>query len=211
MQWFDRVLICALIVTIIFATAVLIVHVRKGSSPEIVISGVGSASSGIESVSKPLKIKVHVKGAVRKPGVYEFAAGERVEDAIRKAGGGLPTADIEAINLAAFLKDGDEVFVPDRRARALEVFSEAMSLTQRSSSSSRHKAKTQKMPVGRVAINTATVEQLESLPGVGPALAQRIVEYRRRNGPFKSVEELLNVKGIGEKKLEALRPYVKLW
>ncbi|MFA4030101.1 MAG: hypothetical protein GDYSWBUE_001511 [Candidatus Fervidibacterota bacterium] len=205
MQWFDRVLIALFTSAIAVAVVALMIQGKRPSAPEVIITGVGGTSIGVKSVGEPPKLKVHVKGAVRKPGVYEFIFGERVEDAIKKAGGSLPTADLDAINLAAFLKDGDEVFVPDRRTRALEAFSEA------SSRHSTRATKTTKAPIGKIAINTATAEQLESLPGIGPALAQRIVEYRRQHGPFKSVDELLNVKGIGQKKLEALRPYVKLW
>lgn len=208
MQWFDRVLIMALILAIIFATATWIIQLRNTTTSEVAIIGTTDTVSGVKSSGEP-KLKVHVKGAVKKPGVYEFAIGERVEDAIKKAGGSLPTADLDAINLAAFLKDGDEVYVPDRRTRALEAFNEASRATQLGTATSRTKAK--RVVTGKVAINTATAEQLESLPGIGPALAQRIIEHRRQHGPFKSVDELLNVKGIGQKKLEALRPYVKLW
>lgn len=206
MQWFDRILILALILTIAVTTVVWLLRVSRESLSEVSITGTTVFSTkGIQLA----KIKVHVKGAVRKPGVYEFNVGQRVEDAIKKAGGELPTADLEALNLAAFLKDGDEVFVPDKRVRALESFSEAMDISQKPSPSSRSKVR--HMPTGKIPINTAAAEQLENLPGIGPALAHRIVEYRKKNGPFKSIDELLNVKGIGQKKLEALRPYVRLW
>lgn len=211
MQWLDRVLIVALILVIAFATVAWIIQFRSASNSEVTVIGMTDKASGIKGSGKPPKIKVHVKGAVKKPGVYEFNFGERVEDAIKKAGGSLPTADLDAINLAAFLKDGEEVYVPDRRLRALEAFNEASRAAQLGVAASCSSTKAKRIMAGKVAINTATAEQLESLPGVGPALAQRIIEYRRQHGPFKSVDELLNVKGIGQKKLEALRPYVKLW
>jgi len=205
MQWYDRVLIAALIVVVFFSTVVYLTLMKKETAPSVMVIGTTETHGAMQLP----KIKVHVKGAVRKPGVYEFNVGARVEDAVKRAEA-LPKADVHALNLAAFLKDGDEVFVPDRGSRALEAFEEALSIG--STKSTPTYSRRQKQPLtGKVAINRATAEQLEGLPGIGPDLAKRIVEYRQAHGPFKSIDELLNVRGIGKKKLEALRPYVKLW
>ena len=157
---------------------------------------------------KPAIIKAHVKGAVKYPGVYEFPTGVRVDDAVRKAQP-LPSADINALNLAAFLKDGEEIFVPDKREQSLGVFAEALNNSNLSKASAQV---AQPLNAGvKIPINRATAKQLEALPGVGPKLASRIIEYRRRHGHFSSVDDLLKVKGIGPKKLDKIRPYIKLW
>lgn len=157
---------------------------------------------------KPAAIKVHIKGAVKYPGVYEFPTGARVDDAVKKAQP-LPSADINALNLAAFLKDGEEVFVPDKRSQSLDVFAEALNASDSTSAS------TQVAPRAnagmKIPINRATAKQLEALPGIGPKLASRIIEYRRKHGSFSSIDDLLKVRGVGPKKLEQIRPYIKLW
>jgi len=131
-------------------------------------------------------ITVHVAGAVRSPGVVEVAADGRVGDAIAAAGGALPDADLARVNLAAPLGDGQQVLVPTTSAAATGAVADD----------------------GRVRINLAGIDELETLPGVGPVLAQRIVAYREEHGPFTVVEDLLDVSGIGEAKLAALREVV---
>jgi len=130
-------------------------------------------------------ITVHVAGAVRSPGVVQVAADCRVGDALAAAGGVLPEADLARVNLAAPLADGQQVLVPAISAEGDAVAGD-----------------------GRVHLNVAGAEELESLPGVGPVLAERIVAYREEHGPFTAVEDLLEVPGIGEAKLAALREAV---
>ncbi len=155
--------------------------------------------------TSPPHLKVHVKGAVQKPGVYTFPFGSRVEEAVKKA---LPRsdADLNALNLAAFLEDGQELFVPSVKAPLRTPLSLVPS-TPVLSSSPQIRQNTPQPPVVR--LNTATESDLVRLPGIGPSLARRILEYRRQKGGFKSVDELLEVKGIGPKKLEQIRPYVR--
>jgi competence protein ComEA len=131
-------------------------------------------------------ITVHVAGAVRLPGVVEVAADSRVGNAIAAAGGALPQADLTRVNLAAPLSDGQQLLVPATSAEGMVAAAEE----------------------GKVRINVAGAEELASLPGVGPVLAARIVAYREENGPFAVVEDLLDVPGIGEAKLAALREAV---
>jgi len=132
-------------------------------------------------------ITVHVSGAVQSPGVVRVAAGARVGEAIAAAGGALPEADLGRVNLAAPLADGQQLSVPGVSAGG-EVAAVAGD--------------------GRVRLNLAGAEELETLPGVGPVLAERIVAYRDEHGPFAVVEDLLDVPGIGEGKLAALRDAV---
>ncbi len=145
----------------------------------------------------PARILVHVAGAVARPGVYELPPGSRVHDALEAAGGALPQAQLEALNLAQPLQDGQRLWVPRR--------GEPSPTPQPSPSPP---SPTTPGPSLRLNLNTATAEELEALPGIGPVLARRIVAYREQNGPFRSVDELLNVKGIGPAVLEKLRPYV---
>lgn len=142
------------------------------------------------------KIFVHVGGAVQRPGLYSLTDGSRIDDAVRAAGGVLEDADLDALNLAARVKDGDKVLVPSR------------SDTAAASGGPGPPGAAPNTQGGLVNLNTATVADLETLPGIGPALAQRIIDFRERNGGFRTVEDLLEVPGIGAKKFEELREHV---
>ena len=139
---------------------------------------------------------VHVAGMVRLPGVYQLAEGDRVIDAIELAGGPRKGAALEALNLAAVLTDGQQILVPKRGAAPGAAPGEGGSV-----------------PVGGegaslVNVNTADATTLETLPGIGEVLAQRIIDHREAHGLFASVDELVAVSGIGEVTLEELRPLV---
>lgn len=165
-------------------------------------------------------IKVHVAGAVKRPGVYELAPGSRVVDAVRAAGGASTRADLEQINLAQVIIDTEQVFVPVHRARAPRV-TVAPRLRPSRTGQSTATTVVPGQPVGggstqsgggqaRVNLNSATAAQLDSLPGIGPATAKAIVSHRQKKGPFAKVEDLLDVAGIGPAKFEALRDLVSV-
>ena len=139
----------------------------------------------------PLPLRVHVSGAVAAPGVYDLPPGSIVEDAIAAAGGATANASLAGLNLARVLRDGDQVMVAETQPTAA------------GGAASAGEAAGQLLN-----LNTATVAQLETLPGIGPALAQRIVDYRTANGPFGSLDDLLDVSGIGPAKLDAIRDLV---
>lgn len=139
---------------------------------------------------------VHVAGAVRHPGVYRLAAGKRVEDAVARAGGPTSRGDANAINLAAKVADGQQVLVP-RRGRAGAVPATGDPADPAASGP----------PVN---LNSATAAQLDTLDGVGPATATKILQWRQAHGGFRSVEDLAQVPGIGPKKLAALKPKVQV-
>lgn len=139
-------------------------------------------------------IWVHVAGAVRDPGVYLLPEGARVADAVAAAGGAAEGGHPDALNLAAPLADGSKVAVPSEGEEGVPT--EILVGNEVSN--------------GLVNVNTAGVEELQALPGIGPALAAAIVEEREANGPFDTVEDLLRVGGIGEKKLEKLADGVAL-
>ena len=163
------------------------------------------------------EVVVHVVGKVKTPGVVHLPTGSRVEDAIAKAGGPAADADLEQLNLAAKLIDGTQVSVPTRGSRtdagpALDPSYQGGANGPGQApahSSSRSGAKPEPAP-GSVSLNGSDAAGLQALPGVGPATADRILEYRKAHGRFSSVDELLAVKGIGAKKLEKLRKYLRL-
>lgn len=137
------------------------------------------------------QVTVHVAGAVQHPGVYRLRRGERVDDAVRRAGGPARRADLSAVNLAAVVEDGRQVLVPTRAPAGSAAGTTSASATP-----------------AKVNLNTATPEQLDTLAGVGPATAAKILAFREQHGGFGSVEELGDVPGIGEVRLEALRDLV---
>jgi competence protein ComEA len=146
-----------------------------------------------EEVSdEPKQLTVHVAGAVNHPGVVCIKEGDRVLDAIEEAGGPLPEADLNALNLAQPAQDGQRINVPRQGEAAVDSA-----------------AGGEKTGV-KVNINLAGQRELEELPGIGPTLAERILSYREKKGGFKSVDELKQVSGIGEKKFEELRDYIEI-
>ena len=148
-----------------------------------------------ENGPTPRSLVVHVVGAVARPGLYRLAGGSRVDDAIREAGGAKRLADLSLVNLAAPVVDGQQVVVPRRATR-----SEPAATGEPASASA--------VPAGPVQLSTATLEQLDALPGVGPVTAQSILDYRNEHGGFQSIEELDAVSGIGPARLEELRELV---
>jgi len=145
----------------------------------------------------PGVVVVDVAGWVRSPGVYELPVGSRVVDALQRAGGARPGADLTSINLAALLTDGEQVVIGKHGG---STFGSGSSVIGGAGSPG--------AGGGLVNINSATLEELESLPGIGPALGQRIIDYREQHGPFSSVDDLLNVSGIGDQRLADLRDLV---
>jgi competence protein ComEA len=129
-------------------------------------------------------VVVDVAGRVREPGVRTLPAGARVQDALKAAGGAAPGTDLTGLNLARRLNDGEEIIVGAAPAAA---------------------AGSPGRPAGPLSLNSATVEQLDALPGIGPVLAQRIVQYRDQHGGFSSVDQLRKVSGFGERRLADLR------
>jgi len=139
---------------------------------------------------QPEAIVVDVEGAVKHPGVYEMKQGDRVVDVVKKAGGLTKEADPAQINLAKKLTDEMQIYIPKEGESG-----RGMATTDTGGTAEG----------GKININTATVDELQTIPGIGPAKASAIIEYREKNGPFKKVEDLDNVSGIGEKTLEHIK------
>ena len=150
----------------------------------------------IATTTTPTRVVVHVVGAVHRPGLYRLAQGDRVADAVARAGGATRKADLSLVNLAALVSDGEQVVVPRRGAVGGGGAGGAAG------------AGAGGVATGPVHLNSATVEQLDTLPGVGPVTAQKIVDYRQKHGAFTSVDELDAVPGIGPARLDELRDLV---
>ncbi len=151
----------------------------------------------------PSPLRVHVTGAVAAPGVYALPAGSIVQEAIDAAGGTLPAADHNALNLARLLRDGDQVIVPLIPPTPNGTAVEGPALSANATTA----APANTSPVN---LNTATIADLENLPGIGPSLAQRILDYRTEHGPFASIEAIMDVPGIGEGKFEAIKDFISV-
>lgn len=160
---------------------------------------VAVAADSVEVGTATGEIVVHVAGEVVSPGVYTLAPGSRMVDALEAAGGPTRHADVDAVNLAAPVNDAEQVFVPRKGAAP-----------RRASGGPKGNGPPVAAADGLVNLNSASVAELDELPGVGPQTAQAIVEHRTRNGPFLSVEELLDVPGIGPSKMAALRERVRV-
>ncbi len=143
----------------------------------------------------PSEMIVHIAGAVKKPGVYRLKKGSRVIEGVEKAGGATEKANLDLINLARILSDGEMVRVPEKVKGG-----------RRASPSSPDSG----LIPGKVNLNFAGKSQLEFLPGIGSKLAQRIIDYRRKNGLFRSIEGLKKVPGIGKKKFESLKDLISV-
>lgn len=165
----------------------------EGSPPAETSSSAPEPSAGIA---------VHVSGAVADPGVVELPGGARVDDALEAAGGATEEADLAAVNLARPLVDGEQVHVPVPGEEPRPAPVGDSSSSRGSADPAAPAEATDGSPID---LNSADASQLEELPGVGPAIAQRIVEHREKNGPFTSVDGLLEVSGIGPATLEEIR------
>lgn len=166
----------------------LIRHLGGQGSPAPVVTPIRAAA-------KPAAAKllvVDVTGAVRRPGLYRLRSGSRIDDAIAAAGGATAKGQLAAVNLAAPVADGEQVVVPARGAAGTAVAPSAAGSS----------------PSAPLDLNTATAEQLDALPGIGPVTAQKILDYRTAHGPFHSVAELEGVPGIGPGRLAQLKGLV---
>jgi competence protein ComEA len=151
---------------------------------------------GTSATGPSARVVVDVVGAVRRPGLYRLGQGSRIADAVARAGGATAKADLAQVNLAAPVADGEQVVVPKRGLAAAAPVAGGGA------------AGAGATPTAPVQLSTATLEQLDSLPGIGPVTAQKILDYRTKHGAFSSVDELDAVPGIGPARLDQLRDLV---
>ncbi len=177
------------------AVAVLLVllvrHLGGGGTASPAVTPLRASVPAKQPAAKLLVIDV--AGAVRRPGLYRLRSGSRIDDAIAAAGGPTAKAQLEAVNLAAPVADGEQVVVPGRGAGAAPAASSPAAGSS---------------PSAPLDLNTATADQLDALPGIGPVTAQKILDYRQAHGPFHSVPELEGVPGIGAGRLAQLKGLV---
>ena len=170
-------------------------------APSLADAESGADAAAEAEVEAAPAVVVHVSGAVAAPGVYELEEGARVQDALEAAGGASADACPDALNLARVVADGEQVVVPTVEEAAAQEQAGAAGAAAGASGGAAG---------GKVNINTATAEQLDALPGVGPATAEKIIADREANGPFASPEDLKRVSGIGDKKYEELADLVSV-
>lgn len=174
-----------------FALAGLLLYISRAPAGEPII---------LQPAPTKAPVAVHVIGAVPRPGLYEFAEGARVQDAINAAGGLLASASVDTINLAALLEDGQQLVIPFKDGDAPTEDPNALNLP----------GATETPPSNSdlININTASLEELDSLPGIGPTIAQRIIDYREENGEFDSIEDIMNVSGVGPSTFEQIQDLI---
>jgi len=201
------VLLVAAVVTAVVVSILSQPARRSEVAPNNGSSHTGAATAGPDHGASGVApggvlIFVHVLGAVRNPGLFELHDGARVMDAVAAAGGLTESADPAGVNLARIVADGEQLYVPQRG----EAQPGAPPGAQRDGAPTGGAG----TPVGPLNLNTATVTDLDTLPRIGPALAQRIIDYREANGRFRSVADLRSVTGIGEKTFEGLKDLVRV-
>lgn len=185
------------VIIILFAITIYLVFDSKDEDEgnDLLFLEEFSHEPDVDNEDVPSQIVIDVKGAVKQPGVYTMMSGERVIDAIEKAGGLLPDAEENQINLAGLLKDEMVIYVPHEGEEMTEL-----AIQSNGGFSSEDN--------GKVRINHASAEELQQLQGIGPSKASAIIGYREEHGPFQTVEELTQVSGIGEKTLENIKDQI---
>lgn len=166
-----------------------------------------------ESESKQ-KIIVYITGEINNPGIYEIEENSRIADCIEKAGGTKQNADITDINLAEVLEDGEKIHIPSKgeknKNEEININTQTNNTEKKNTESSSKTTTESKQKNVKININTAIQTELETLPGIGPSTATKIIEYRKEKGKFKNIEEIKNVNGIGESKYQKIKELIKV-
>ena len=192
------ILLCCFAALFYFAGGFFGMQKSTATLPPVFEEAPAVKSALLKTPNSSALISVYVAGAVRKAGVLRLPENARVQDALKLAGGASKNADLNSINLAGKLKDGEQVLVLQRGAAIA---------TKRSAATQGRSTSSAKLPLRPVNVNMASAGELETLPGIGPATSSRILERRAKNR-FRSLDDLDEVKGLGPKKLEKLKPFV---
>lgn len=195
------VLACIVVACIVLVVLALVrfVPAETSASQDFEAPAQAEEQAASEQDSDVRQVGVDVEGAVASPGLYLVSADARVNDAVAAAGGMTSDADRQRVNLAQKVEDGMQVYVPSREEAPAATGTTTTGAGQASSSGASK---------GKVNLNTASAEELQTLSGIGPSLSQRIIDYRQANGPFKSVDDLRKVSGIGDTRFKSLKDLV---
>jgi len=183
----QQLIILGLVLMIVVGFGVMAYRRLASDSNEIIIEQ--PQSSPIASVSSSPRLVVHIVGAVKRAGVYKIAHGDRLIDVLDLAGGATTQADLSKVNLAEKVKDGQKITVPVKQTAVIQ--------TSRATS-------------GKVSLNTASKSGLCKVPGIGPSTAQRIIDFRSKNGPFSKIEDIMKVKSIGKGKFSKIKESITI-
>lgn len=177
---------------------------------ENILVGTGEQNIVNDETTKDIEdmIVIHITGAVKKPGIVKLEDGSRIEDAIENAGGLTEDADITNVNLAYILEDGTKLTIP--RNSDVEDIENSNFISKESGKNIIQDTNTNYKSYSTVNINKATQSELETIPGIGSSIAQKIISYRDENGKFLSIEDIKNVNGIGDNKYEAIKDYISV-
>ena len=193
------------ILSVIFLIIIIIYNFFIKNDKELITNDFIINSASINNTiinEKSEKIKIYITGQIKNPGVIELEENSRIEDAINLAGGLTELANLNNVNLAYCLEDGQKLYIPsinDQSDISYISIENGTNIIQETNFNSQN---------SKININKADIVELQNLPGVGESLAQKIINYRNENGKFNSIEDLKNVSGIGEKKFESLKEYI---
>ncbi len=192
--------VCITVLVFAVTLGALLFTIRRPPAAPIVIRAITPPPTSTRPpTATPGPIQVYVSGAVARPGVYALAWDSRVEQALVAAGGAVGDADLVRVNLAQYLHDEEQIYVPTKGEPVTSLAQ--MPAAVRS-------ATTAPPPPTSINLNTATLSELDVLPGIGPALGQRIIDYRQANGPFQRIEDVKRVKGIGDSIFEQIKELI---
>lgn len=201
----EKITIILLLIVIIIGGGIVLYKNIK-SEEKITINRASVISENNPAIQKEVPpLIIHITGAVKNPGVYQLKSTDRVVDAVKIAGGATEEANLDAINLAALLKDGQKIIVPPR---IYNENGEEINKNIDNNAGAMYSSSSSGSISGKININTANAIMLQSLPGIGPVLSERIIEYRNQNGFFGVIDDIKDVSGIAEKKYEGIRDLI---
>lgn len=200
-----RIIAISIAIFICIIIGIILMHNQEDNYTEFENIEILDTTPG-EITQKEKNIKIHISGETNYNGILELPEGSRIDDAIKKAGGVTQNADINKINLAYELSDGQKLNIPSKIVGADASVCPRIITNENEEGIIEDIDKKDE----KININKATQTQLETLPGVGPSLALKIIKYREQNGKFNNIEELKNVSGVGENKYEELKELIKI-
>lgn len=197
----EKITIAFLLIIIVIALGIILYNNFNFKEKFAISPPVNSQEENSTVKIEVPPVIIHITGAVKNPGVYQLKSTDRVIDAVKIAGGATEVANLDAVNLAALLRDGQKIIIPYKILKNSEeennenIYKSIEGMYSSSTS-------------GKININTANASTLQTLPGIGPVLSERIIEYRNQNGLFGIIDDIKDVSGIGEKKFEGIKDLI---